>query len=337
MNKHQEEIERTSSFKRNNDLESFLYELNTELQFAEKELLKNTEPEFPLIFIMGAHRSGTTLLMQWLASLGSIAYPTNLLSRFFKVPIIGSKIQLLLTDEKYNYRNEIFDFNNSYSFTSENGKTKGALSPNEYYYFWRQFLPPHKTDYIPTSKLLKTVDIDALKSELAGMVHVFEKPFAFKGMMFNYNIDFLDKIFKNAIFLYIHRDPLANITSALKARENQFGTIQEWYSFKIPEYSNLKMLSPYEQVAGQIYYINKAIKAGLKNVAEEKKIVIGYEEFCDTPQKLYEELKAKLQIQGYSLADHYTGEHSFHVSKNIEKNIEVLNAYNKFYQNKDIS
>ena len=99
MHKNKEENTRTDEFKRNNSLENFLSEINNDLWNTEKKLLDKQEFDFPLIFIMGPHRSGSTLITQWLSNLGSIAYPTNLMSRFYKAPIIGSKIQLLLTDE----------------------------------------------------------------------------------------------------------------------------------------------------------------------------------------------------------------------------------------------
>jgi len=324
--------QRTSLFKRNPYLEVFLNEINNDLWHTEKKLLKKKEPQYPLIFIMGPLRSGTTLMMQWLANLGEFAYPTNLMSRFYKAPIIGSKIQRLLTDEKYNYRNEIRDFNSAVNYNSENGKTKGALAPNEFWYFWRRFLPFRDLDFLPTEELFEKVDVDILKAEFAGIVDVFQKPFALKGMILNYNIDFLDKLFDKAIFVYTKRDPLTNIESALKARERQFGSIEKWYSFKIPEYNELIKLNPYEQVAGQIYYINKAVESGLKNVAEHKKMIVKYEEFCENPKRFYNGLKEKLKAQGYEINSQYKGEEKFNVTRKSVSDENILKAYEKFYK-----
>ena len=329
MYKKQEEILRTTKFKRNNNLEDFLNEINDDLWSSETKLLRLKEPEYPLIFVMGSLRSGTTLMTQWLANLG-FAYPTNLMSRFYKTPIIASKIQLLLTDERYNYRNELRDFNSIIDFKSENGKTKGALAPNEFWYFWRRFLPFKELDYLPTQELFEKVDIDTLKSEFAGIVDVFQKPFALKGMILNYNIDFLDKVFDKAIFIYTKRDPLTNIESALKAREKQLESIDEWYSFKIPEYEELKKLNPYEQVAGQIYHINKAVETGLKHVVEHKKIIVNYEEFCENPKKFYDELKEKLNKQGYKLNKEYNGNNNFEITRKNINDTNILKAYKKF-------
>lgn len=327
MPQHKEESIRTAQFKRNNSLEGFLNEINNDLWHSEKKLLENKEPEFPLIFIVGAHRSGSTLLMQWLANLGSIAYPTNLMSRFYTAPIMASKIQLLLTDERYNFRNEIIDFNSSIDFSSKNGKTQGALAPNEFWYFWRKFLPFKELDFLPTEELYKKVDIDTIKAELSGITKVFQKPFALKAMILNYNIEFLDSLFKRAIFIHVKRDPLTNIASALQARERQMGSIDEWYSFKFPEYFQLKELSPYEQVAGQIFYINKAVEEGLETVAEHKKLTINYEEFCHNPEGFFDELVEKLGKNNCVLDGDYIGPKMFSVTRNAVTDEQIIKAY----------
>jgi len=190
----EENILRKDEYKRNLLLEELLKEINDILWTAERTLLTKEEPEYPLIFIVGAPRSGTTLFMQWIANTGITAYPTNLMSRFYKSPIIGAKLQLLLTDKRYSYREEIVEFFHPVDFKSENGKTRGSLSPNEFWYFWRRFLPFKDIDYLPSEELFKIVDIKTLKSELAGVCETFKKPFTMKAMILNYNIDLLKSI-----------------------------------------------------------------------------------------------------------------------------------------------
>ena len=88
---------RTPVFQRNESLESLLNSLNELLGAVENRAIESIPAsvgDHPIIFIMGPHRSGTTLLMQWLASLGIIAYPTNVLSRFYSAPVIGAKFSL---------------------------------------------------------------------------------------------------------------------------------------------------------------------------------------------------------------------------------------------------
>lgn len=323
---------RTKSFKRNTSLESLLSEINSDLWSVEQNLIQNVNLDLPIVFIVGPHRSGSTLLLQWLANSGIFSYPTNLLSRFYKAPMMGAKLQLLLADERYNYRDELKDFQSELSFQSDNGKTKGALAPNEFWYFWRRFLPFEELDYLPTEALLQKADTKTMVAEFAGMMNVFEKPMALKAMILNYNIDFLDQLFDKAIFIHTKRDPLTNIESALKARERQLGSIDKWYSFKIPEYEKLSKLNPYEQVAGQIFHINQAVESGLSKVAEHKKMTVNYEDFCENPEYFFNELKGKLAKNGYDVDAEYSLPEKFELTRSCVQDQKILSAYDLFYK-----
>lgn len=304
---------RTIDFKRNIELEQLLGEINSDIAMAEKNLLKKNIREYPVVFIMGAMRSGTTLLEQWMADMNVFAYPSNIMSRFFGAPIIGGKIQKLLTDEKYNFRDEIIDFslNREIIFESSNGKTKGALQPNEFWYFWRRFLPEDLRGYT-SEDLYEKVDIQTMRRELWGIAQVFDKPIVLKGMICNYHIPFLNKVFDKALFICLQRNIESHVKSVIKARERQYGTQNKWYSFLIPEYESLSKIEDIEvQVRCQIEAINNAVVNGLKNVPDQKKIQVKYEEFCLNPKKLYHEICEKLQEQGYIIEKSYIGKENF--------------------------
>lgn len=305
---------REAAFTRNLALETMLKAVNGLLTPAEQEALlqcANAGEEHPVLFIMGPHRSGTTLFMQWLAQTGLAAYPTNLLSRFYGAPVIGAHIQLLLTDPRYNFRNEILDFTQPIAFESENGKTRGALAPNEFWYFWRRFLPFTELDWLSDDALFAAVDRHRLVAELTTLTRVFGKPFALKGMILNYNIPFLDAIFPQALFVRLRREPVSNVASILAARERQLGNRSAWYSFRIPEYPRLKDLAPVEQCAGQWHCIDRAVTRGMATLAESRQLLVDYEDFCRDPQAVFRQLTDKL---GMSEAQ-YTGPERFESSR----------------------
>lgn len=303
--------DRQEEFRRNMDLEEYLKEINHDLEPTEKVLLAQRIQSYPVIFIMGALRSGTTLMLQWLASTKEFSYPSNIISRFYGTPIIGSKIQRLLTDSKYNFRNEIIDFNSDMSFASSNGKTQGALEPNEFWYFWRRFLPENLND-CSNDDLLRETDVQTLREELWGVAQVFDKPLALKGMICNYYIPFLHEVFSKAIFISMQRNMESQIQSVLKARKRQLGSYDKWYSFLIPEYEELRKIdNPEKQVKGQIECINNAVKKGLEKVPEHKKIFVEYEKFCMNPEQVYRELRTKLLQQGYEISEEYKGVKAF--------------------------
>jgi hypothetical protein len=323
--------ERLPKHQRNQSLESLLTEVNDSLGIVEKEEVKKYKnTKYPVVLIVGSARSGSTLLMQWLADTGSFAYPTNLMSRFYGAPYIGAKIQLILT--KYDFNNEIFDFNEIVHFKSDLGKTKGALAPNEFWYFWRRFFKFNEIQKLDSSAL-KQINKSLFISEIAAMEDVFQKPFAMKGLIANWHIPYLAEILEKVIFIYIKRHPLYQAQSLLEARKNYYGDINDWYSFKPPEYDFLKDQNPYEQIMGQIYYTNKAIEYGLAQIDQSRYLYVDYEKFCQAPDEVYRLLFRKMNQQGYNDYSTYCGLQRFDIANKIrlpnEEVEKLITAYKK--------
>jgi hypothetical protein len=324
--------ERQETFKRNEKLELLLKEINSVLESAEKKLLQNfLAPKYPTILIIGAPRSGTTLILQWLARTGYCAYPSNLLSRFYGAPCIGAKIQQLLTAPEYNFRDEILDFTGELSFESDLGKTKGALAPNEFWYFWRRFIPNTEPQYLDEAAL-KLINSKKFLAELAAIEAVFDKPFAMKGMILQFNIEFLNNIFDKVLFLFIRRHPFYNIQSLLKARVSFYGDMKKWYSVKPVEYEALKELSPYEQVAGQVYFTNRAIENGLKRIDPKRYLQLGYEEFCINTKGAFDSIVYKFAQQDFRRNVTYVGPQMFGVRNEIQFSEEDCNNIREAYK-----
>lgn len=326
---------RKKEFQKNLELEIFLKEINGDLLYAEQKLLQKSYPSYPIVLVMGALRSGTTLITQWLKGTKEFVCPTNLISRFYQAPIIGAKIQKLLFDPKYNFRNEIVDFSEEIKYSSQNGKTKGPLSPNEFWYFWRRFFPYEnlEIDYMPDFELIKIFEKDVFKKELMGMASVFDKPIVMKGMIANYNIGLLDDILDHVIFLHIKRDPSNNIVSALEAKKRQLRKEKEWFSFRIPEMKELQQIEdPIVQMAGQIYYTNHAIEQSLSKINDDRKLEVQYEQFCEEPEKYYHLIRKKMKRQGFTISDKYYGENRFEVSRK-ECATQIGESYLQFVDN----
>ncbi len=333
---------RQKEFRRNEKLEELLKELNFLLCEAENKALdsfSNKKPLFPVIFIVGVPRCGSTLLLQWLSNTGHFSYPSNLLSRFYEAPYVGARIQQLLTSEEFNFNNEFYDIMPGNNYESNLGKTRGILAPNEFWYFWRRFVPNEQPEFLEENELAK-IDTASFLMELAAIEHVFRKPFALKGHILEYNIPFLDRVLDKALFLFIYRHPFYNIQSLIHAREKYYGTRNTWYSAKPPEYNIIRDESPFEQVAGQVFFTEKAIKNGLENVDCSRKLFISYEDFCIHPESVFLKITEKLVSQGYTKSLPYIGQKSFMSTNSLtlaEKEAEeILKAY-KAVSGKSIS
>jgi len=314
-----ESDKRLSSMRRNESLEMLLAELNSVLAPASACLSVSRDDRLAKVFVVGPMRAGTTLYMQWLASTGLVSYPTNLLSRFYGAPLIGAKIQQMLTDPTFDFRNEILDFSSKVGFYSENGKTVGALAPNEFWYFWRRFLPALADGYCDSDELRRTSDLIRLREEINGLSNIFGRPFAMKALILNQHVELLIESFARPIIVWVQRDPIFNMQSALLARARQYGTMAAWYSFKIREYPWLRDMDPLRSVAGQIHAINAGIERSLANISPANKIVVHYEEFCANPGAAYDLLSSKLAAQDSLISSApYNGVSSFQNSNRWE-------------------
>jgi hypothetical protein len=305
------ETPRRSRYRRNPRLERLLEELNEALRGGEDTLLRDAGvPRWPVVFIVGAPRSGTTVVLQWLAHSGTFAYPSNLLARFYRAPYLGARIQQMLVDPAYAFRDEFSDLlASSGGLTSDLGKTRGLLAPNEFWYFWRRFFPDPAADWsAPAPDTLEPAT--RFVAELSLLERAFGRPFALKAMIANWNIALLDKLFPKAVFLHVRRDPRFNAQSLLEARARFFGDVRRWYSFRPPEYPFLRELSPEEQVAGQVLCTRRAVEQALSALPSARRVTVDYEAFCADPRVVLAALRERLSCQGFDATRTPTDESS---------------------------
>lgn len=333
------EFARRTEFQRNEELERLLAELNSLLEPIEAELLDDYQmPRYPVVFVVGAPRSGSTLMMQWLAHTGRFAYPTNLLSRFYAAPFVGAKIQQLLTAPEYGFRDELVDLASEISFSSSLGKTRGALAPNEFWYFWRRFIPNTEPRHLDAESLGK-IRPRELVAEFAAIEAALGKPLALKGLILELNLPFLSSILDRALFLFVKRHPFYTIQSLLESREQYFGNRRDWYSIKPKEYDLLKGLDPFEQVAGQVYFTNRTISDDLQQIDVARWLVVDYERFCSAPRQTFERIMTKFSQQGTHVHWDYTGPEQFHHTNQIrlpEEDCTRIGLAYRHFSGKDI-
>lgn len=327
------EKNKTNAYKKNQKLEYLLSELNSllgSIAIKNKPLTKNTK--YPILFIVGTPRSGTTILTQWLASLDIFAYPTNFMSRFHKLPYIGSLIQEMIFNKEYQYKNELNIEISSTNFSSDIGKTTGALEPHEFWYFWRNYFQFPEIP-VPNNEFIKHANFNGFESQISLIQHFYHKPFFLKSLIINWYIESFSKNIENAIFIYIKRDQIENVKSILKVREQYTGSNENWFSFKPCEYEAIKDKDKYIQVAGQVYFTNRTIENQLSKLPESQKIEIDYEVLCNNPAIVYKTLREKLEKYNIQLPKEYTGTAKFNSSKNKSGEEEKINEAFNYLKN----
>lgn len=305
--------QRAERFQRNAALEEVLKEMNTVLEEAGRLLPEMPEaPQNPPVFLFGGARSGTTLMIQWLASSGEFGYGSNLISRFFKQPYFGVRVQQILTD--FDKLGEFSDIERPKVFKSDLGKTKGTLAPNEFWYFWRRFFTFKDYCKMLPEDIKPELNQQFVK-EMGMMDYAFGKPVALKAMIMDWHVKLLDEIFPKVLHLHIHRDPLIHAQSLLNARKAFFGDIKTWYAFRpMPEFKDNWPETPYHEVAAQVYWTRRRIQEAFDEIKPERKLSIAYEDFCSDPGSIYEQIRQQLAAQGSEISAKYKGPESFPVS-----------------------
>lgn len=327
------QTQRAAASRKNDRLESLLRELNGLLGPAQAEVTRaDARPKYPVLLVLGCPRSGTTLLMQWLAATGRFAYPSNFLSRFYEAPYVGARIQQMLTDPACRQGEELGAPDAEPTYASALGKTVGHWSPNEFWYFWRRFIPNDYPEFLDPDALSR-VDSDGMLAELATLESVFDKPWAMKGLILQQNAAFLAEAMEPVVFLFVKRHPFFTMQSLLEARRKFFGDERHWYSVKPREFDQLESLDPFEQVAGQTYYVNRGIAQELERVDRSRYVEIDYEEFCRDPMALDRKLARLLENRGCRLHRPYEGPEHFESGNQLrlpcEARTRLVDAYEK--------
>lgn len=279
---------RLDRYKKIEDLERVFREMEQLLADPEKRAIERfSRPLKPVFLIVGCARSGSTLLYQYLASTGLFAYPTNIMSRFYFAPYLGARIQQMLLD--FDRNGEIFSRPKNVDFISDLGKTFGPSEPHEFWYFWNRFFKFGDIQTLPDEEL-RRADSALFLKELAAIEDAFERPLLMKAMKMNWHIPYLASLADNFYFIYVKRDVLYNAQSLLLARKKFFGTYEDWYSFRPPNYDLIRQKPFYAQVIDQVRETNNAIENGLSEIAANRYLTVQYEEFCSDPNPVVNEL-----------------------------------------------
>jgi hypothetical protein len=325
---------RINEFRINEDLDIIIKELKHYLTPVQRKIQnKIFKQKYPFGFIVGCPRSGSTLLLQWLSSLNFFSYPTNLLNRFAYAPYIGAQVQKMLFESKYDFSNEFSFVNSDFFFKSNLGKSKGILSVNEFQHFFRNYMNNFDPRFLNEDEI-DNIDFLQIKKGLTSIEYAFDKPFVVKLFMLQFNLKTVFHFIPESIFFYIYRTPIFNMQSLLLSRKKYYGNLNIWSSVKPKEYDELKRMDIYHQIAGQVFFTNKAIEDALDNIPEQNKLIVQYEDFCVNPNKYYHCIREKYSMYGYNIPEKYNGTYSFQITNTLKLSGDEIqklkNAYDYF-------
>lgn len=250
------------------------------LEPVERRLLDQRESEStPPCFILGAPRSGTTLLYELLVTYYEFSYFTNLANMFYLTPLAVSK---LANNFKKNWHG-----NQKSSF----GSIKGIGAPSEAGNLWGRWIP--EFGYLDEHD---AVARKSLLNESVKVIYAMQKlhhaPFINKNVMHGVHIRLLDMAYPGCLFIDLRRDIKANVRSIVRARKKGGGPplgSDGWWSVRPRNVERWCGLSMEEQACAQVIMLRKDVEDAFASIGQERRIIVNYEDICRQP-KLHMEL-----------------------------------------------
>jgi hypothetical protein len=280
------------------------FPLDMLLQLGERRLYnKASMPEFPLIFVTGAARSGTTLVAQVLIEHLPVGYFNNLTAVFQRSPIVANLLfKNLLKNSEPNY--------NSYY-----GKTVRFSGPNDGLHIWDRWLGKDRTR-IPVS-----IE-DQAKHDMIQFFGAFQeackKPVINKNNNLNTFAHLISEIFESSYFICVKRDPSYHAQSLLKARMTIHGNDDIAYGLQSPEkiMQGRGNSDPVMEVCEQVLFHEKTIEQQQGIIGSDRFWIISYEEFCKNPEILVKQISEQILKQPID-------------KKKLETNLKSFQSANK--------
>lgn len=277
---------RKGSYKKDQKQENFLEEFNKHLLKKEQDEYQDYPVKYPFLFVIGAPRSGTTLLTQLIANTFDISFFNNLSARFFLAPLQGLKFsQAVLGDARKS------------DFRSDYARTNSLNEIHEFGYFWRYLLNKHTFDDITLAKEKESeIDWKNVKKVLSTLQHETDRPFIFKNIYGSYHMQKFVEIMQKVLFIYIERDELDTAVSILNARKKYNTDLNVWWSYQPLEYESIKDQDYWTQIAGQIYYLQRFYKREMERLPARNHLSVTYKEMCMNPGAVIEKIQEKCKL-----------------------------------------
>ncbi|MBD3267070.1 hypothetical protein GF373_10415 [bacterium] len=246
---------------------------------------------YPPVFIVGAPRSGTTLLYQVLSEKYHFSFLSNFVSHLYGAPILATYFARHLGIKK-----DVERFQSSY------GQTTGLGSPSECGRFWYRCFPKGRRVYVGNDEIPRK-NLQRLREAIGGIAYVIKAPGLYKNTFNSMRIAPLIQSIPEASFIVCKRDPLQNALSILRARIQIHNDPTCWWSLPPREFDQI-LSSPYsQQVVEQVYYIYNQIEIDKNVFGKERFLDIQYEDFCHDVSASLEKIASFLKKRNHPLFD----------------------------------
>ena len=243
--------------------------------FRTPFLFRENQSHIPAVFIIAPPRSGSTLTYQLLCNCFENEHLTNFSNLLYATPVMGSLISNNLCKD---YQTD---------FKSEKGFVSGLCGEAEGLRFWEYWAGQGLVESRGNHKVRKLKKLEGLLSKL----HSLDNKVYISGYLGHvFCVDLLREVFPNSVFIHLERNILDNVSSILRVSSDGNFSLQ-------PKSIEGFKGSREERVVRQVITIQSLI---LDNEAADT-IRIHYEDLCNHPLNIIEEIRKFAEKQGVSM------------------------------------
>lgn len=243
-----------------------------------KKYQKAKPPQEPIIFVIGAPRSGTTLVAQSLIKTLPLGYFNNLTSIFPSSPITALKtFHWAYAKDKHHVKT-----------SSLYGRTTRISEPNDALYFWDRWMDKDRKK-IPASFSGKQ---EQMIKKFFGAFEAFEGgPMIQKVNRMNTFAQLVAEILPTAHFVCLDRNPVFHAQSLLIARRFIHGDENKSYGIKGDKPLALSSATnPIQSICHQVLFHKEVLHRQKELIGEQRFIHLPYESFCEDPKSWVKEV-----------------------------------------------
>ncbi len=238
------------------------------------------------IFILGAPRSGTTLLYQLLVEAFDVGYLANVHA---EQPTDVARIEREQRPRAARSRSD---------FESTHGATRQPWGPSEAGEFWYRFFDRDQHQVGDAAPEDRTVV--QLRAAVRAFADACGAPVVFKNTINSLRVPALAAALPEARFLLIERDLTDNARSLLVGRAKR-GELTDWWGARPNGVEQIEHLDPATQVVWQARAVHSVARLELAQLAPERSLHVTYDELCSAPADLVERVATWLTASGAAI------------------------------------
>lgn len=247
--------------------------------FEKRRLSRVQENNQPLVLIVGAPRSGTTLVYQTLAHYLDVTHPPNISAVLKRSPITAARLQ------------RRFGSSSTPRFENYYGQTSHLSGCNDAFSIWNRWLGEDR--YQPRQTLTDDESAD-MRQFFNAWTNAFNKPFLNKNNRNAFATELLAEHLPQAKFVVVRRNPMFVAQSLIVARQRIQGNKQTAWGLESTHSSDSRdPLAYVDSVCRQIKTIDREMNRQLATIDSSRVFDMTYESFCETPQQMIAAIASK--------------------------------------------